>query len=477
MQRRSLVEVVRRSWAAVLVCGLLGLTAGLVTGLATTPTYRSTAGVFFSLTNGSSAADLVQGSTYAQNQVQSFAELATAPVVLAPVVERLQLDVTVRELAAQVSAVVPVDTVIVEVTVTDPSPERSARIADAVTDQLSAVVEDIAPTDGEGESTVRATTIAPAEVPDGPASPDVPLHLAVGLVAGLLGGLALVWGRSVLDTRVRDLADLPEVTDLPVLGALGTWQAGGGRRAVVVDDPHSTHAEAFRQLRTNLRFLRAAGAPAEAGAHVVAVTSSLPGEGKSSTSVNLALTLAETGARVLLVDADLRRPAVAGVLDLEGSVGLTTVLSGQAALEDLVQPWGDGGLDVLTSGAVPPNPAELLGSPAMRALIAEARGRYDLVVVDTPPTLPVADAAILSPAVDGIVVVAHAGRVRRTDLHRALAALDQVGARVLGVVVNRLRRNEAPYDYRRPEGTGAGEAAGVPAGAAGDPVAAGTPAR
>jgi polysaccharide biosynthesis transport protein len=181
------------------------------------------------------------------------------------------------------------------------------------------------------------------------------------------------------------------------------------------------------------------------------------------------VTLAETGARVLLVDADLRRPAVADVLGIEGGVGLTTVLAGQAEVDDVVQDWGAAGLRVLPSGAVPPNPAELLSSPAMRRLIAELRADYDHVVVDTTPVLPVADASALSRVVDGVVVVANARRVRRRQLVQGLGDLSRVSARVLGVVLNQVRRDEESYSYGRSEDAavpaaqvraGAGAAAG-----------------
>jgi polysaccharide biosynthesis transport protein len=217
-------------------------------------------------------------------------------------------------------------------------------------------------------------------------------------------------------------------------------------RLTVADAPGSPQAEQFRQLRTNLEFLRVADEQAGA-ASVVAVTSATAAEGKSTVASNLATALAETGARVLLVDADLRRPSVADVLGLEGGVGLTTVLAGQADVDDVVQEWGSAGLRVLPSGAVPPNPAELLGSPAMRRLIAELRARYDHVVVDTTPVLPVADASVLSRLVDGLVVVANARRVRRRQLIQGLGDLAQVSARVLGVVLNQVRRDEESYSY------------------------------
>jgi succinoglycan biosynthesis transport protein ExoP len=228
-----------------------------------------------------------------------------------------------------------------------------------------------------------------------------------------------------------------------------SWSAETARM-VVVSDPNGSPAESFRQLRTNLQFLRIPGdlGGGYKGAHVVAVTSSVSDEGKSTVAANLAQALAETGARVLLLDADLRRPTVADIMHIEGSVGLTTVLVDQAVVADVVQEWGTAGLHVLPSGSVPPNPAELLGSPAMRRLMADLRSDYDYVLLDTAPVLPVADASVLSALVDGMVVVARAGRVRRRQLAQTQQDLGQVSATVLGVVLNGVRREEETYSYR-----------------------------
>lgn len=477
MNTRGPLQVLRRRWIAILGATVVGLLGGLVYAWTAPVTYQSTAGSFFSLVSGDSASDLVQGSTYAQNQVESFAQLAVTPEVLQPVVDELGLPESPAELARRVEVTVPTSTVIVEVTVTDGSAERSATLANAVISSLADVVERIAPQDAAGNPTVVATTVSPAEVPSSAASPDLPLALAAGLVAGLCAGVGLGWSREALDTHVRDAEVVAELTDLPVLGNVPGWPADTGR-VVVAAAPYSQAAESFRQLRTNLAFLRVVGDTArDGGAHVVAVTSSLSGEGKSTVSANLATTLAETGARVLLVDADLRRPTVADVLGIEGAVGLTTVLAGHADVDDVVQEWGGAGLSVLPSGPVPPNPAELLSSPAMRSLLADLRTRYDHVVVDTTPVLPVADASVLSRVVDGVVVVADARRVRRRQLSQGLGDLAQVSAPVLGVVLNRVRRDEESYTYGRSESVADPAVHDVPAprGRSGDTRTAGAP--
>jgi len=450
MGLRVLVDTLRRRWRWVAVATVAGLLAALAVTAASAPTYRSTASVFFSLQYGNSASDLVQGSTYAQNQVVSFATLATTPAVLQPVIDELDLAMSPAQLAGQVTAQAPLDTVLVDVVVTDGSAERSARLANAVAESLAETVESLAPTNAEDQPTVEATLVAPAAVPGSAASPNVPLDLVGGTLLGLLVGLGLAFLRQVLDNRVVDAASVAAVTLLPVLGTIARVPAAGRSPIVVESDPQSPPAEFYRQLRTNLQFLELPLDGGERGRlRVIALTSALMSEGKTTVAANLAAAVAQTGSRVLLVDADLRRPSVARALDLEGAVGLTNVLLGSAALEDVVQEWGFGGLEVLAAGALPPNPAELLSSPAMTRLLDSARETYDLVVVDTAPVLPVADAAILSQVVDGVLVVANVTRVRRPQLAEALGDLDQVGGRVLGVVLNEVARELSAYTYQQ----------------------------
>jgi capsular exopolysaccharide synthesis family protein len=457
MRSRRPIDAALRRWRWIAAGVVTGVLAGLVWSLTNPTTYRAEGSVFFSLEYGNSASDLVQGSTYAQDQVASFARLAVTPVVLQPVINQLDLDPRPAALAGRVQAQAPLNTVMVEVAVSDPSAEQSARITNAVIDSLSEVVEDLAPRNEAGAPTVRATTVAPAEVPAEPAGPDHVLALGVGLLLGLVGGGAAALGRELLDNRVLDAGIVAEVTEVPVVGAIPARTARS-EVVSVTEDRHGPTAEAFRHLRTGLQFLNVPADGDDArGSHVFAVTSSRAGEGKSTVSANLAATLAETGARVLLVDADLRRPMLAERLGIEGAAGLTSVLLGRAAVSDVVQDWGPSGLRVLAAGPVPPNPTELLGSQAMRRLLRAVRADFEYVVLDTAPVLPVADAVVLSRLVDGTLVVVNANRARRGELSDTLSALDRVGAQVPGIVLNQVRRDEEAYGYPIREQEAAGQ--------------------
>jgi capsular exopolysaccharide synthesis family protein len=184
----------------------------------------------------------------------------------------------------------------------------------------------------------------------------------------------------------------------------------------------------------------------------------VPGEGKTTTTVNLAISLAQAGQRVIVVEGDLRRPQLASYLGLEGAVGLTSVLIGRASLDEALQPWGEAGLQVLAGGPTPPNPSELLGSHGMHELLRTREGRADLVLLDSPPLLPVTDAALLSMVASGAVLVVRADRTRREQAH-ALDSLEAVGARVLGAVLN-MAPTRGPdayqYNYRPRAGAASG---------------------
>lgn len=471
------LEVLRRHLLGVVVAVVLCAGSALTLSWLATPSYTATAGLFFSLQNASTAGDLVSGGTFTRDQMASFATLATTPAVLGPVVDDLDLPTDAAGLRDRVAVETPNGTVFLEITVTDGSPARAADIANAVADQLTAVVAEVAPADTDGRATVRVRTVTPAAVPEFASSPDTRLNVLAGVLAGLALGVLHALLREALDTRVRDVHRVQALTDAPVLGRLAT-AAGGDGGLVVADAPRSPQAELFRQLRTNLEFLRIEGEPLS-----VAVTSALPGEGKSTVAVNLALALAEVCDRVLLVDADLRRPALAGRLGLENSAGLSTVLVGRAALDDVVQPWGDGGLSVLTAGAVPPNPAQLLDSGRLGALLAEVESRYDVVVVDTAPVLPVTDALLVSRCTRGTLLVTDSRRLRRHQLVEALRQLGAARTRLLGVVVNRLVAGRQVYgygSYGTPEWAAAGHAPPASGGgrpATGAPAAAGVAAR
>lgn len=445
MEARDIWTAISRRWIVLAGVALVGL-AGAIGVDSTQPTlFKATTGVYVSTTRGETGSELVQGNTFAQTNVASYAQLAETPKVLQPVIDRLDLSTSVAKLQGAISTDALRDTVIIEITVADSDPAQAAKIADAVAVSLSEQVTKLAPVDAGGNPAVELVTVAPAETPKAPFSPNTKLTVATGLIAGLLIGLLLVLALEFFDTRVRGAADLTRVSDAPLLGTISRRRDKNSSLLALRADPHSPRAEAYRRIRANLEF-------ADVDHHIrsFVVTSSLAAEGKSTTAINLALALAEVAEnRVLLIDCDLRRPSIARTVGIEGAVGVTTVLIGGVSVGEAIQHWG-GSVDILPSGAIPPNPGQLLGSAAMASLMRDLLQTYTHVVVDSPPLLPTTDALGLAHLTDGVIMVARYKSTRREHLARAIESLVLVRARVIGVILDRVptpKRHVSYYDY------------------------------
>ena len=451
MELRDYLRILRSRWIVIVLLALLGLGAGAAASLLTEPTYRASSLVYVAVRYGGEVSDLAQGGSFAQNQVKTFAETVSQPIVLDPVLEELGLDETATELGEAVSASAPLDTSNIEIAVERNSPQEAALLANEVTASFQQVVADITePTNGE-PSPITVSVLRPATVPEDPASPNVRLNLALGLLVGVALGLGLAVLREVLDTRIRSRRDVEAITDTPVIGGISFASDAQRRPLIVQADPQSARAESFRTLRTNLQFL-----DVEPGPRSFVVTSSKQAEGKSTTAANLSIALADTGAKVVLIDADLRRPKIAEYMGLEGAIGLSDTLIGRIDLMDAVQPWGRGSLSVLPAGSIPPNPSELVGSQAMDDLLQSLESMFDAVIIDAPPLLPVTDAAVLAKRTRGALLVVAAGQTHKGELTAALNALNTVGAHTAGIVMTMLpTKGPDAYGYG---GYGSGKA-------------------
>lgn len=433
MDVQEYMRILRRNWIFVTALTLLGILAGGALSILTHPTYTAETQLFVATQSSGSVTELQQGNSFSQARVQSYVKTVASPLVLQPAIDSLGIDTSAAELAERVTASTDLNTVLINIAVSDGSPVQAAAIAQAVAASLIDTVDTLEKPKSGGASPVSLSVTKPAVAPLAASGPNTRLNLAVGAFAGLVVGCAGALLRSRLDTRVRGESDLRHVTDVPVLGGIAFDQDATKKPLLTQAAFQSPRAESFRQLRTNLQF-----ANVSAHAKTVLVTSSIPGEGKSTTATNLAIALAQSGQSVCLVDADLRRPMVNEYLGLDGNVGLTTALLGTADVLDVVQSWGEDSLFVVTSGMIPPNPSELLGSQEMVSIIERLEQSFDAVVVDAPPLIPVTDAAVLAQHVGGVIMVAGVHTVRRQEIDRSLNALQLVGAAVLGLVLNRV---------------------------------------
>lgn len=440
---RDYLHIARRNWKLLLAGTLAGLLGGGAASILVQPTYTVETQLFVAIQSSGSIQELQQGNTFSQARVQSYVKTVTTPVVLQPAIDTLGLDVSANDLSERVKATTELNTVLINISVSDASPVQAAAIAQAVADSLVKAVDSLEKPTAGGTSPVSLSIITPAVAPAEPSAPNTRLNLLLGLLAGSALGTGAVAVRTSFDFRIRGEADLRRVTDAALLGGIAFDQEAVRKPLLTQAQPQSPRAESFRQLRTNLKFANVSGQ-----ADTVLITSSLPGEGKSTTATNLAIALAQAGQSVCLVDADLRRPMIHEYLGLDRTLGLTTALVGSADINDLLQQWGEDNLFILAAGQIPPNPSELLGSVEMKLLLQRLEQAFDIVIVDAPPLLPVTDAAVLSQHVGGVVLVIGSQKIKHQDLEKSLNALSMVGARLLGVVLNRLPgRGPDSYAY------------------------------
>lgn len=430
MEFHQYLRVLRHYWRSTLGVLLLCVVAAAAVTMLQTRVYSATSSIFLTVESGGSAGELSQGAAYAERTVASYVSVATTAIVLEPVIEELELDTTPAELADHLTISSPPDTSILNVAARDESAWQAARISNGVAASLLDAVTELAPSGPDGARLVSATVIDEAQAPEHPFTPRPASNLVLGAVFGAFLGFGQALLRSSLDTKVRTQEDVEKVTEVPLLAAVGRNVPTRTRAAGAAGERWAS-AEAYRRLRTNVGFLGLGGERKRS----MVITSSLAGEGKTETAVNLARVLAHAGESVLLVDADLRRPMIAQRMRLDAELGLVDVLTGRGSLADLqmeVLP----GLSVLAAGAVPPNPSELLGSAAMTHLVEEAERLFDYVLFDSPPMLPVTDALVLASRTGGVIVVTRSGRVRRSELGATLSTLAASDVPALGIVLN-----------------------------------------
>ncbi|MCW2919509.1 MAG: Non-specific protein-tyrosine kinase [Actinomycetia bacterium] len=437
------LRLLRRNWLLIAACAVLAVVAAWIATVRATPQYAASITMFVSVADRTmNTSSAYQASLLSQERVKSYASLLSSYRLTDQLAQELG-GLTPGELRDRISAEVVPDTVLLRATVTDSSPARAKEIADALGAQFIRLVHDLESPSTGGPALVKVAVVDSARKPTTPVSPDVPFNLTLGLLVGLALGIGCGLLRESLDVSVKTVEQLREITGGPTLGVICQDDSAAKSPLIAQGPAHGPRAEAFRFLRTNLRFV-----DVDDPVRSVVVTSALPGEGRSLTACNLAIALAQAGKNVILVDGDLRKPQVARHFGLKGTAGLTSLLVGQVALEHVLYPLDGMSLSVLPSGPIPPNPSELLGAHSMHRILEELHGRADLVVIDAPSLLPVADAAILAQICDGAVLVTHYGQTSREQVRRAAEQLRAVDARLLGTVLNMVPvKGESGYRY------------------------------
>ncbi|MGC4110478.1 MAG: polysaccharide biosynthesis tyrosine autokinase [Nocardioides sp.] len=449
MEFKDYVRIVLAHWVGFVLLAAAG-TVGAVAYNSTQPqVYQAGATGYVTAGASENVSEATLADQLAKSKVTSYVAVATSTRVANRVIKSLGLHTSAGALIANISVSQPTDTTQIDISARASDPVAAQQLANAWVSALAAEIQTLdtsspqqasSQPDGTG-TTLRIQVLSQAE-PGGLVLPRTKVNLVVGLLLGCLLGFAYALVRHQFDRRLRSSEEVERTFGIPVIGLIPrSAQANkeGGVLALSVSSAGSSNAgtaEGFRKLRTNLAYMDVDHPP-----RVIVVTSPKQSDGKSTVAANLAAAIAIGGQPVTLIDGDLRRPTVADSLAMVDGAGLTDVLVGRVKAAEVIQDHPDvPGLRVLASGAIPPNPSELLGSNAMRALVQDLAGEA-MVIIDAPPLLPVTDAAVLTRSADGALVVISHGGTLDSELAASLAHITAVHGRTLGLVFNRMRRS------------------------------------
>lgn len=457
MSLQESVQLIRQQWLPLVAGALVGLMVAMCVTWLTPQRYTSQV----TLTTTPSAVDTDAGAEYeavrlAQEKVKSYVELLREQRLAREASGRLGGAVPPQDILESVSASAVAGTTVIRLGASDTTPEGAQRIASAVADSsvgLVAQLEQPRPPPAR----VVLDIVGPASFNPTPVSRPWFLDLALGLVLGLAGGLLVALARMRLDKSLTEADRLAAIVGAPVLGTIGRDASTAAHLLVVRDDPSSPEADTLRQLARTVEFV-----DVDQAHKVLVATAAREGHGTVAAVVNLAMALRRDGKTVALVDADLRSAALGVDLGLHWSTGLTTALTRRATLDEALQPSDEGACDVLPSGTLPPDPAELLSSGRMADLLAELRQRYDVVLLHAPPLGAVPDAATLARTADGAMLFVRYRRSTENDVRCAVTALREAGATVFGTVLTFAPPAGAPRSLGPAEETERGDEPDTP---------------
>lgn len=440
MELTRYLSVARRWWWLLVLTAILGGGTAYLASSMVTPTYSATTTLLVVQQQEAGTVGLADLQA-SERLANTFTELVTVRPVLESAISRAELSMTPEELEARLSVTSPPTTQLLEITAEASNPEAARDLANIVAETFIDSNQSAL-----GNRPGIVTIVERAEGPLAPSAPNVALNSIVGAFLAFAAAGAIVTVRDYLDDTVKDDTSVAELTGLPVVGYVSQFarpsKASDALKAGIA--PQSREAEAYRSMRTNITF----SLGNDGGARRLLLTSPGPGEGKSTTAANLAVVFGLAGARVVLIDADLRRPTQHRLLGVPNTSGLTNLLASvDASSEDAIHRTAYQRVWLVPSGPIPANPSELLGSGRMTQVLAQLERNFDIVILDAPPVLAVTDPALLSRLVSASVVVVQQGKTRSSELKSSVQRLAVAGRPIAGVVINRVSNAEHRYYY------------------------------
>ena len=431
---RELIQIIRkRIWVIISFTLIAIFLSGIVSVLFLDEVYESSTTLIVSKQSDGNNNDLqISDINLARNLVDTYSVIIKSNRVLESVLSDLNLNMTLGNLKSKINVNAEGNTEIIRIKVEDTIPERAKDIANSLANVFIREVNLLLKME-------NVQVIDTARLPNSPIRPRVFMNIAIVGMLGLMIGLGLVLLIEYLDNTIKTPEDVLKHMQLSVIGSIpdfnGDTSKGKNKKRTtrLIGSPSikAPVTEAYKTLRTNIQYSNL-----DNNLKVILVTSSTQSEGKTSTSSNLAISMAQSDKKVLLIDCDFRRSNVHKVFHILNVKGLTNVLAENLDYHEILNSVGLPNLDILTSGPKPPNPSEILGSARMEAFIKKVSEEYDVIILDAPPILPVADSMVLSRLADGIILVTEYGKTTYETAMRAKESVEKVGAKILGTVIN-----------------------------------------
>ena len=425
---------------AIIILGTLVCLLSAIAGTSyITPQYEASAQILVSqgqaVPNNQSLGDSYQAILMSERLTKTFSQMLGNRILAEKVIETLELPLLPEDLKKKISAKPIRDTQLIQLSVTDSNPILAKQLADTFASEFIKMTKEVIPS----TALINVQIVEPAAVPLEPVKPKPLLNSVLALVVGVMASTGFVFLLEALDVTVKETEEIEQIMELPALARIPSAE-----NPLLLSNESSIIPEVYRSLRTNLQYLNF-----DQSIKALVVSSPSMEEGKTTVSSNLAIVHAQAGYSVLLIDCDLRRPRLSEVFNRSSGNGLSNVLVGAAEPRQVVQRTDIEGLYIIASGPIPPNPADLLSSGRIDKLLATIGKNFDLIIMDCPPVLGIADTSILAAKTNAVLLVSSYGRTKKNEMVSAKDALGKVGARMIGFVINGTERfSDNGYYYK-----------------------------